>query len=111
MEILVIVNPTSSSKVLTTIPVDGAINSSNGQKYKNLMNLSLVAYVGSDNGVTSLFFNNENIDGNSVIIMVHEFNISDFDTTMGTSYCKSQTNAYSSSSFLRGGQVASALLE
>eukprot|EP00727_Mastigamoeba_balamuthi_P010949 m51a1_g6477 putative alpha amylase (1467) ;mRNA; r:97656-103300 len=88
MEIVVVINTASWTMQIPRLQIDSGINGVSGQRYKNLLNGYEVAWTGKENGNSFLYFNNMNIEGNSVKIFAHENNIGDWNAYLEASLCK-----------------------
>eukprot|EP00727_Mastigamoeba_balamuthi_P014847 m51a1_g9989 putative alpha amylase (686) ;mRNA; r:36269-38587 len=88
VEIVVVANTGSTTMQIPRLQIDSGINTTPGNKYKNMLNGNEVAWTGKENGISYLYFNNMNIDGNSVKVFAHEFNIGDWNAYLGVSLCR-----------------------
>eukprot|EP00727_Mastigamoeba_balamuthi_P000439 m51a1_g10392 putative sulfonate abc transporter atp-binding protein (688) ;mRNA; r:57895-60362 len=88
MEVVVVVNTASNTMQIPRLQIDSGINTVPGNKYKNMLNGLEVAYTGKENGNSYLYFNNMSIDGNSVKVFAHEFNLGDWNTYLEAHLCK-----------------------
>eukprot|EP00727_Mastigamoeba_balamuthi_P001398 m51a1_g11255 hypothetical protein (163) ;mRNA; r:56089-56703 len=60
-----------------------------GNMYRNMPTRARdgLAYTGKENGNSYLYFNNMSIDGNSVMVFAHEFNLGDWNTYLEAHLC------------------------
>eukprot|EP00727_Mastigamoeba_balamuthi_P011755 m51a1_g7201 putative sulfonate abc transporter atp-binding protein (703) ;mRNA; f:199567-201736 len=86
-EIVVIANNAGYPITIPRLQVDPSINQAAGQHYKNMLNGLEVATIEREGTNSFMNFGGTQIDGNSVKVYAHEYNLSKWDSYLGAHLC------------------------